>query len=663
MVDLFAEQEIADLRALLNKHNDLYYKQNDPVISDFEYDKLVKQLENLEKLYPGYANEKSPAKYVGSDVTDNSTIIPHKTRMYSLNNAYSLEEVRNFFLKADEQIGYFPTIYAEHKVDGFTVNIFYEQGKLKYATTRGDGIEGEDITKNVLTISSIPQVINFLKPIEVRGEIFLPLKEFQRINSAREANSEKLFANPRNAAAGTIKLKDSEVVIQRNLDAVFYSVGQFENDVISSQKELITFLKQNDFNTNKENKLLETIEDVEEYCNKWDTKRYELAFEIDGIVLKLNSFELQKRFGFTSKFPKWAIAYKFKAEEAETHIAGVSFQIGRTGAITPVARLKPVLVSGSVVSNATLHNKDEIERLDCRIGDKVTVIKSGEIIPKIVKVSKEARTGEEQKIEFPKVCPSCHSELEKEETGSIFYCNNYNCKAQLQRRIEHFASRDTVDIEGLGESMIAQLIGSGQISQIPDIYNLDYKKIEQMERQAKKSTDNLKTAILKSKRQKFHKILFGLGIRFVGARTSKILTQYFSSIDALMNASHEDLTEILEIGEKIATSVTEFFIDDLNIEMIDKLKEAGLNLQSENRENENVLGGQKFLITGTLPVHSRNEIKELIEKAGGRVISAVSKKLDYLVIGENPGSKLKKAQKLDTIKIINEDDLMKLIKL
>jgi DNA ligase (NAD+) len=659
--DLFIEQEIVDLRKKINIHNDLYYKQNNPELSDEEYDKLVKQLQNLEKGYPQYALQESPTETVGSDITSNSKIITHKQRMYSLNNAYSLEEVNEFLSKIEEKVGYFPKIYTEHKIDGFTVNLFYKNGKLQYATTRGDGFNGEDITQNVLTISSVPTEINYNNQIEVRGEVFLPINEFKRINKEREENKEKLFANPRNAAAGSIKLKDAEVVKRRNLEAIFYSVGMFDNNKITTQKELIAFLKKNKFKTNKDNTLIESFEELEKFCNKWNKKRFELDFEIDGIVVKINSFEYQKSFGFTSKFPKWAIAYKFKAEEAETEIIGVSFQIGRTGAVTPVAHLEPVFISGSTVSNATLHNKDEILRLDCRIGDRVTVIKSGEIIPKIIKVNTEARTGNEIEIEFPEVCPSCQSDLKKEESGTVYYCNNYSCAAQLQKRIEHFASRGAVDIEGLGEAVVAQLIDDGQINKIEDIYNLDYDRIEEMDRQAKKSVENLRVSIEASKKQKFHKILFGIGIRFVGSRTSKILTLYFNGIDEIMLASGEDLLEINEIGDKTAASVIDFFRQDVNRQMIDNLRQAGVNLQSETQESGAILQGKRFLVTGTLVKYSRNAVKELIENSGGRVISAVSKKLDYLVAGDNPGSKLKKAQKLETVKILSENELMEMI--
>ncbi len=661
MDEVFFKEEIKKLRKKIAYHNDLYYKKSQPEISDYEYDQLVKKLQYLEEKYPQFKIKESPTEKISSDIEERAKIIPHKVRMYSLENAYSLEEVKGFLIKAEEKIGQFPKLSLEQKVDGFTINLFYDKGLLKYATTRGDGFEGEDVTKNVKTIKSIPLKIKYTKPIEVRGELYLPIKEFERINEEREQLGKKLFANPRNAAAGTIKLKDSNIVAQRNLNSIIYTVGIFENPQVQTQKQLLEFLEANSFRTSKFNHTVSSFEEVENYCKLWDKKRYELEVEIDGIVIKVDNFDLQKKLGYTSKFPKWAIAYKFKAEEKETQLIDVKFQVGRTGAVTPVANLKPIFISGSTVSNATLHNEDEIKRLDLKIGDYVTIIKSGEIIPKIIKVNHDKRSKDVRDIEFPKTCPVCKTLLKKEEDGAITYCNNINCPAQIQRRIEHFVSREAVDIDGLGEAVVKQLIDNDLISKIEDIYNINYEKVKALEKQAEKSVENLRTAIETSKLQKFHKILFGLGIRHVGARTSKILTQNFSDIDEMINAEYEDFLEIEEIGEKIAESLYEFFHNEDNINMINSLKRVGANFKSEKTEIENKLNGTKFLVTGTLKNYSRNDIKELIEKNGGKVISAVSKNLDFLVVGDNPGSKVKKAKAIESIKIISEDEFLDMI--
>ena len=666
MDDLFIEDEIKDLRNKIAHYNNQYYQNAISEISDLKFDQLLKRLKALEKKYPQYKTSKSPTETVGSDISGDNKIIPHKVRMYSLKNAYSLEEIEEFYDKIKKSADQFVMFTTELKLDGFSINLYYENGKLQYATTRGDGYVGEDVTENVKTISSIPTKIQYNNPIEVRGEIFFPRSEFDRINKEREANGQKLFANPRNAAAGTIKLKDSTKVKKRKLDYRVYSVGLFNEPEIKSQRKLLEFLNNLNFKT----VIYECfgsvgyiggMKSIVSQCQVWEHKKNNLDYEIDGLVIKVNDFQLQQGLGFTSKFPKWAIAYKFKAEEVQTQVLDVDFQVGRTGAVTPVARLKPVLISGSMVSNATLHNEDEIKRLNLRIGDVVTIIKSGEIIPKIVAVNLNARETDSREINFPNTCPVCETELKREEDGVISYCNNINCPAQIQRRIQHFASRVAVDIDGLGEAAIKQLIEHNQINKIQDIYNIDFEEFKDYDKQGIKSAENLKKAIEHSKTQKFHKVLFGFGIRFVGAKTSKILCSHFKNINEIINASYDDLVEIEEIGEKIARSVYEFFRNETNLMMIESLKSAGMNMTSEDIVIDNVLNKAKFIITGTLNKYSRNEIKEMIEKNGGKVISAVSKKLNYIIVGENPGSKLKKAKEIDSIKIINENEFLKII--
>jgi DNA ligase (NAD+) len=661
--DIFAYARIKELREEIEKHNRLYYEKAAPEISDYEYDKLVKELEKLEAEFPQFASEDSPTRKVGSDIEEKQPpkTIPHKVRMYSLDNAYSLEEVRSFLKKIEVEIGKFPKLSLEHKIDGFSVNLYYKNGDLHYATTRGDGYKGEVITENVKTISSIPKDIKFSGEVEIRGEVFLPIPEFERINKEKENNQEKKFANPRNAAAGTIKQKDTTVVRQRKLDSIIYSVGIFDNEKVQTQEELLAFLKKQGFKISNETSFVDSFQQLEEYCRKWEEERSELDFEIDGVVIKVDDFELQKKLGYTSKSPKWAIAYKFKAEQKETKLEDVKFQVGRTGAVTPVAILKPIFLAGTKVSRATLHNKDEIERLDIRKGDFVEVIKSGEIIPKIVDVNKKKRPENTEKIEFPENCPVCGSELHQEPDGTIIFCNNINCPAQVQRRIQHFASRNAVDIDGLGEQLVKELLQHDIIEKIEDIYAIDYEKVKQLERQADKSVENLRQAIENSKQQQFDKILFGMGIRYVGSKTARILARHFSNIDQMKAATKEDFEQIDEIGEKIAESLFDFFHNKRNLEMMEALKESGVNMVSSHQEFNDLLEGKKFLATGSLEKYTRQEIKELVEKKGGNYISAVSKNLNYLIVGENPGSKYNKAKKIDTIKIIGEQEFEKLI--
>jgi DNA ligase (NAD+) len=657
--DLFIEDEIAELRRQIAHHNKLYYQDAAPQISDTKYDMLVKRLQQLEAEYPQFAQAESPTEMVGSDLTQTGRIIAHKVRMYSLENGYSLQEIETFVRRMQGEVGDCDFM-MEHKIDGFSINLYYENGKLIYATTRGDGYEGEDVTANIKTIASIPQDISYTGPLEVRGEVFMPISEFHRINVLREKNAEKLFANPRNAAAGTIKLKNTEEVAERRLDAILYSLGYNELE-LKSQNALLAFLQKQGFPTAPDNAVAHSFNEIQEYCNLWDIKRSTLPYEIDGIVIKLNNMKAQQKLGFTSKFPKWAMAYKFKAEEKTTTLLNVEYQVGRTGAVTPVARLKPVFISGSTVSNATLHNADEIKRLDLHLGDDVVVIKSGEIIPKIIRVQAHTRDANATVVEFPHACPECGTTLVQEPDGVVYYCNNISCPAQIQRRIEHYASREAVDIEGLGEALVKALLDKKLITGIADIYNLDFAAVAQLEKQGGKSAENLKQAIENSKTQTFHKILFGLGIRYVGAKTARILASNYGNIQSLMQADVESLLSIHEIGEKIAASVVSFFADPQSQELITRLLDAGVRMQAEETVVENRLEGKRFLITGTLQGYTRTGIKEEIERLGGTTVSAVSGKLDYLIVGEKPGSKLKKAQELGTVTILTEEEFKEMI--
>lgn len=657
------KERIEFLRSEILRHNQLYYQNSEPEISDFEYDQLLKELQLLEDHYPEYKEISSPTQTFGSDLTDPQKSIPHKMRMYSLDNAYSLTEVQQFIVKIADESNSFPEIFCEQKIDGLSINLFYKGGVLQYASTRGDGFIGEVVTENIKTIKSIPLLIPFQGEIEIRGEVYLPHESFLRINEERELEGLKLFANPRNAASGSLKLKSNEIVEKRQLQAFMYSIGYCSQKIVRSQSELIALLQSYNFPVNPHYCLATNMNEIISFCNFWDKERDHLPYDTDGIVLKINQFSLQEELSFTSKSPKWAIAYKFKAEEKITELLDVQFQVGRTGAVTPVAILKPIQISGSLVSRATLHNEDEIERLDLRIGDQLKIIKSGEIIPKVIGIVGNDRPGIEKKVKYPTLCPICQNPLNKEKSAAITYCINSHCPAQLQRRIEHFTSREAMDIEGLGPSIIKTFIDEGLIDTIEDIYKLDYLKIQSMERQGEKSVENLKKAIEDSKNQPFHRLLFALGIRFVGAKTAKVLSKYLNDIDQIIKANNDQLTQIPEIGDKIAQSIIEFFLQKSNLDLIQNLKSIGLNFKTDdNQKNQSMITNKKFLVTGTLNQFSRTEIHELIEKNGGIVISSVSKNLDYLIVGENSGSKLDKAKKINTVKIISEDDFLELIK-
>ncbi len=653
-----AKKRIEELRTEIAHHEYLYRQLNAPEITDFAFDELVGELKHLEERYPQFVTSDSPTQKLVTDVEPGSRVIPHLERMYSLDNAYSLEEAHGFLLKiAEANSGDFPRVSLELKLDGFSVNLFYDKGILQYATTRGNGFEGEDITRNVRTIAEIPQTIMYQNPIEVRGEIFFPIEEFERINREREAQGQPLFANPRNAAAGTIKLKDVELVKQRKLACILYATGKFDNPAIDSQEKLLAFLEKEGFPISKHTVFTDDFTTIRQHCEEWDGKRSELPYEIDGIVMKSDSFTLRNELGYTSKSPKWAFAYKFKAEEKETRLTHVSFNVGRTGAVTPVAHLEPVYVSGSTVSRATLHNEDEIKRLDLRIGDTVRIIKSGEIIPKILEVTQHDPEG--KCVEYPSNCPACGEGLMKEE--AITYCVNANCPAQIQRQIIHFASREAMDIEGLGEKLIIRLLEEKLIQRIEDIFHLDFEIVAALDRLGEKSAENLKAAIEESKKQPFERVLFALGIRHVGVRTAKTLAKHFGDIDAMTRATIEDLTQVGDVGDIVAQSIHDYLHDQRNQELIAALKQAGLSFESDFEIIQTELSGKTFLFTGGLENCSRTEAQEMVEKLGAKVVSSVTKKLNYLVVGDKPGSKLKKAQDLATVTILTENEWLDLI--
>ncbi|MBW6514717.1 MAG: NAD-dependent DNA ligase LigA [Candidatus Syntrophosphaera sp.] len=655
------KKELQRLRAEIERHNVLYYELANPAIPDYEYDQLARRLRELETQLGEATTTESPLDKVGSDLTAGSDTIPHKHRMYSLDNAYSAEELEQWASKLSQDLGFLPPLCVELKIDGFSINLFYDRGKLQYATTRGDGYAGEVVTTNVRTLESIPKNIAHPSPIEIRGEIYIPVQDFLQLNEQRLANEEKPFANPRNAAAGSIKLKNPDLVKDRHLAAILYSVGYSEELPPKAQSELLDWLAGLGFPVSGEHRLCASYAEVQEFCDLWQKRRGSLPYEIDGVVVKVDDLALQKKLGYTSKSPKWAVAYKFKPEEKETRLLEVQYQVGRTGAVTPVAILEPVYISGSTVSRATLHNEDEIKRLGLHLGDTVLLIKSGEIIPKILKAIPEKRSPEAVPVGFPTTCPVCASPLEKDEEGAIHYCPNAGCPAQLQRRLEHFASRDAMDISGLGESLIARLLETGLIEGIADIYTLDFAKVAALDRLGSKSAQNLKNAIEASKDRNFDRVLFALGIRFVGSITARNLAEYYGSIDALLGTDEETLVQVKEVGAKIATAIKAYFRIPANLELIGKLRSLGVNFTQRSKQSSNVLEGKTFLLTGALPNYSRKEMEDLIQSHGGRIVSGVSPALNYLIVGDKAGSKLEKARKLPSIAILDEAGVLAML--
>lgn len=658
------KDRVKQLKKEIGFHNRKYYIENRPIISDYEYDQLMSELLDLEKKFPEFATEDSPTQRVGSDLTNQFASIPHIVPMQSLSNAYSFEEIADFINRVEKNLNQKTFDFViEQKIDGVSINLFYENGILQHALTRGNGSVGEDITQNAKTIIDIPLTINYQKKIEIRGEIYLSHQEFEKLNRQKQENGKSLFANPRNAAAGSIKLKFSKYAAKRHLNAIFYGIGFAENNEFSSHYEILEFLRKQGFMTNSNTKKYKSLAKIKLFCNEWEKKRFDLPFDIDGMVIKVNLLKFQKKLGSTAKSPRWAVAYKFKAEEAITKLKSIEFQVGRTGAITPVAKLESVKIAGSIVSNATLHNEDEIKRLKLKIGDYVKLVKSGDIIPKIIEILSQKRDGSEKNFEMITKCPVCDTKLVRKAEKAIWRCPNISCPAQIKRNLEHFASRDAMNIEGLGISIIAFLVENNFIKNFADLYKFDFNTLKSFDGFEEKSIRNLEKAIEKSKTIPFERLLFGLGIRFVGSKIARILAEHFGSIENLRHSSFDNLIEIPEIGEKIAQSIIEYFSDEKNAHLIDEFQKFGLQFEvKKNEMNEQKLAGLKFVITGTLLNYSRSEIKNIILTSGGNVSSAISKKINYLILGENPGSKLEKAEKIKTIKIISEEDLLKMLK-
>ncbi|HQQ67407.1 MAG TPA: NAD-dependent DNA ligase LigA [Candidatus Cloacimonadota bacterium] len=651
------EKRIRDLQAEIARHNDLYYQKADPEISDFEYDLLVRELHDL--LGGGGAAVLSE---VGNDLGEGSQTIAHKQRMISLDNAYDLDELRAWWDRISLELGSRPALCLELKIDGFGINLFFHGGQMMYATTRGDGQVGEDVTTNFHTIKGIPHQISHQADIEIRGEIYISKKDFALMNEERQQNGDKLFANPRNAAAGSIKLKSSVDVAKRPLKALFYTIGYAEDALpFSSQGELLSFLNGQGFPVEEHYCIEDSFDAVQSFCESMEAQRANLDYEIDGVVVKVNDFSQQKRLGSTAKSPKWAIAYKFKPEEKETTLIRVEYQVGRTGAVTPVAILEPVYISGSTVSRATLHNFDEIRRLDLYEGDSVLLIKSGEIIPKILKAFPDKRKDGAQPISFPTQCPVCGSPLYREEDAAIDYCSSAVCPAQLRRGIVHFASREAMDITGLGSAMVDRLVDLGMLKRISDIYRLDYAVIAALPRMGDKSAKNLEQAINESKQRNFDRSLYALGIRFVGLVTARNLALHFGTIEAIMQADLTELSSVPEVGTKIARVLLDYFSNPANIAEIKALQSLGVSFSYRSVHSSAKLAGHTFLITGSLNHYGRKEMEELIISHGGKLLSGVSPNLDYLIVGDKAGSKLTKAQKLGSVKIIDEDGFLDML--
>ena len=661
------KEKIDQLRADLHRHNYNYYVLNAPEISDKEFDDRMRELQELEKEHPEYQDDNSPTMRVGSDLNKNFTQVAHKYPMLSLGNTYSESEVTDFYDRVKKALNEDFEICCELKYDGTSISLTYENGKLVRAVTRGDGEKGDDVTDNVKTIRTIPLVLHGSYPesFEIRGEILMPWEVFEELNLEKEAREEPLFANPRNAASGTLKLQNSAIVASRKLDAyLYYLLG--EELPCDGHYENLQAAAGWGFKTSEHMKKAHSLEEVFEYIRYWDTERKNLPVATDGIVLKVNSMRQQKNLGFTAKSPRWAIAYKFQAERALTRLNKVTYQVGRTGAVTPVANLDPVQLSGTIVKRASLHNADIIEGLDLHIGDMVYVEKGGEISPKITGVDKDARSmliGE--KVKFITHCPECGSKLIRYEGEAAHYCpNETSCPPQIKGKIEHFISRKAMNIDGLGPETVDMFYRLGLIKNTADLYQLTVDDIKNLDRMGEKSAENIIKGIEASKEVPFERVLFALGIRFVGETVAKKIAKSFNDIDELENANLEKLINIDEIGEKIAQSILTYFANPLNRELIERLKSTGLQLYRREEDLSGYtdkLAGQSIVISGVFTHHSRDEYKELIEKNGGKNVGSISAKTSFILAGENMGpAKLEKAHKLG-IKLMSEDEFLTLI--
>ncbi len=652
--------KVEKLRKEIEYHNYRYYTLNDPIITDYEYDMLVKELQSLEEKYPSLKSSNSPTQRIGSKILSGFSPVRHPALMYSLDNIYSFEELKEFDerikkLSDRDEIEY----VCEMKIDGLSIRLKYEKGELVLAATRGDGEVGEDVTDNARTVRTIPLILSDPIDVEVRGEIYMSYTEFKKLNLIRQHQSLPLFANPRNAAAGTLRQLDTSEVAKRHLDSFIYTLENPRKYGIKTQWEALEFMRKIGFKVNKESKIAKNLDEVKDYLAWCEKRREEIDYPIDGAVIKVNSFEIQENLGFTAKAPRWAIAYKFQAEQVRTKILDVTVQVGRTGTLTPVAELQPVRLAGTTVKRASLHNFDYVKERDIRIGDTVIIEKAGEIIPQVVKSVVEERVGSERPVEIPQKCPVCGGPVGKLDPQDVaIRCLNPYCPAKLEAWIENFASRKAMDIHGLGEKLIKKLIETGRVKDPSDIYALDKEFLSKLEKMGEKSAQNLIDQIEKSKSLPFYRLIIALGIPMVGETTARLIAKRYHDLDALQNAKKEELMKISGIGEKVATSIEQFFSLDKTKEMIGKLKSYGFGFK-EYQSDQKVLSNRHFVITGTLS-KPREEIKNWLLSLGAELSENVSSKTDYLVVGENPGSKLDKARKLG-VKIINEKELYEMV--
>lgn len=660
------EERIQRLRKELHQYNYQYYILDEPTISDFEFDQKLKQLQDLEREHPQFADANSPTQRVGGGITKSFPTVQHDFRMYSLDNSYDFDDLEDWVSRMKKTVDAPIEFVAELKYDGASISILYENGILTQAVTRGDGFQGDEITANVRTIKDIPLQLHGAFPARffMRGEIYLTQENFQKMNESRIQEGLDPFMNPRNTASGSLKMQDSAEVASRKLSAIPYQMVS-EHMPISTQWEMFQLMKNIGFKTSPYTKLCKTIAEVYDFINYWEEHRHELPFEIDGIVIKVNDFHQQTLLGYTAKSPRWAMAYKYKAEKVETVLESVSYQVGRTGAITPVANLSPVLLAGTVVKRASLHNEDIIKKLDLHEGDSVFVEKGGEIIPKIVGVNKEKRTIFSTPIQYITHCPECGSQLEKIDDQAIHFCpNEWECPPQVMGKMIHFVSRKAMNIESIGQETIAQMYKVGLIKNIADIYDLSIEKLLPLDRMAMKSAQNIMQGIEKSKEIPFEKVLFGIGIKHVGETVAKKLVKNFETIEALASASVEELCAVEDIGVKIAESIRQFFQNSDHQILIHRLKDAGVQLEkkaSDTSLESTILEGKTFLFTGKLTLFTREKAEQMVEKHGGKNISSVSKNLNYLVVGEKAGSKLKKAESIGTVIILDENQFLEMI--
>lgn len=666
MVDNKIREKIERLREEIHYHDYKYYIENNPEISDYEYDQLMRELKRLEERHPSLRSSNSPTQRVGGMPEEGFPTVEHSVPMLSLENAYSEEEVREFERRLHRELpGEDFQYVVERKIDGVSVSLMYEDGELQRGSTRGDGRRGDDITANLKTIHTIPLELRkkVRGRIEVRGEIYISRSGFQQLNKKREQKGESLFANPRNAAAGSLKLLDPRITSQRPLDGFVYALPYtVEVKIPSTQMECLEKLREWGFRVNPHFRLCKDIDEVLTYCRFWAKKREELDYEVDGMVIKVNNIDQQMRLGSTAKNPRWAIASKFQAKQATTVIRDIILQVGRTGALTPVAIFEPTPLAGTTITRATLHNEDEIRRKDIRIGDTAIIEKGGDIIPQVVKVVESKRSGGEKEFSIPKKCPVCGARVIKLEDEAVSRCIGSSCPAQLKEKIAHYAQRTAMDIEGLGDKLIEQLVDNKIILDVSDLYKLDLFTLSSLERMGEKSAQNLLFEIEKSKSQPLSRLIFALGIRYVGAGGARILADNFFSLEALATASQGSLEEIPEIGPRTAHSTLLFFQEEKNRELLAGLKKWGVRTEEQREEKrETSLTGKRFVFTGSLEHYTRQEAKNLVEKMGARVVSSVSQKTDYVVVGENAGSKYDKAKAL-RVKTITEEKFGELMK-